>query len=289
MSSVTRSPAAGDSPVTEKQAFMQKAQASDFLTAHAPERKSARLSSAMLDYKRPDGLNMVPLGTSWAMDVFVRVHNGVRRECIDLYNMIDSMQRRIQDLRSADLKLFFQWWDTFVSYLGASLTLDDKLLVPWALSAAGAQLPKEVSEEVRIAGRNSMKVMKNCFDLVVDQLSRRPPDESLAKIIKGLTHIHPIFQVIEAIESKLPEIVEGKFSSRQGLAMERKVAYFMHKNGDGELRRFHLAIMSRGMTDEVQSAWRRHVPIVLRFSSSTHKTKYETVHLRVVDRLALMD
>lgn len=88
---------------------------SDFLAKTMPARKSARLTSAILNYSRPDGLNLVPLGTSWAVDIFARLNNGARRSFIDLYNMIDAMQHRVSDLRTSELKLFLHWWHLFAS------------------------------------------------------------------------------------------------------------------------------------------------------------------------------
>jgi hypothetical protein len=284
-SNVTASPDAAS--MTDEQQRRAKAGNSDFLTARAPERKSARLSSALLDYKRPDGLNLVPLGTTWSVDIFVRPHNGVRRELIDLYNMIDSMQRRIQDLRSQDLKLFFLWWDAFTSYLSAVFNATDKLLLPWALGSATP--PPCLAEPVRSAGREHIKSMLAAFDVILEQLPRRPPDESLAKIIKALTHIHPIFEYIEAVETTMPEVADASLQPKQGRAMERRVARFLAKQGDDDYRRFHLQMLARGMNEEVSSAWIRRMPPLLRLTMSAQTNKFRMEHLRCVDKLALVD
>jgi hypothetical protein len=281
----------GNSPDTaglsEEQRMRAKAAHSDFLTAHAPERKSARLSSALLDYKRPDGLNLVPLGTTWAVDLFVRPHNGVRRELIDLYNMVDSFQRRVQEIRSQDLKLFFVWWDVFTSYLEAVFDLIDKLLIPWALGNSAA--PEGLEDAVRAAGREHLNTLLKAFDVVLDQMPRRSPDESLAKIIKALTSIHPIFEFIEVVESKMPDVADSNHSAKQGRQMEKQVASFLVKHGDEDSRRLHLLIMARGMTEEVASAWKKRVPALLRLLSSSQNTNFRTHHLRCVDKLALVD
>lgn len=260
--------------------------ASDFVTAK-PSRKSARLSSALLDYKRPEGLNMVTLGSSWAVDIFARPHNGLRRELIDLYNMIDSMQRRIKDLRTTDLMSFFEWWDLFASYLQTTIQIADELLIPWAVG--GSAMPKALKDEIRSSCKQSTKTLLECFDTVFKQLHRRPPDESLAKIIKGLVHIHPIFAFVRAVEDSLPEIVESTYSEKDALSMERMIALYYHRNGDISLRRFHLAIMARGMTDEVVSAWKRCVPPLVRVVSRALKQRFATEHLGVVEKLALVD
>lgn len=259
---------------------------SDFVTAK-PRRKSARLSSALLDYKRPEGLNMVALGSSSSVDVFVRPHNGLRRELIDMYNMIDSMQRRVNDLRTADLFLFFDWWNLFASYLQITIQVTNDMLVPWALGEAST--PTALAVEVRDAGKQGAKSLIDIFEVVFQQLHRRPPDESLAKMIKGLVHIHPIFKFVQAVENTLPEIVEGKYSDMDVSTMERAIALHYHKNGDITLRRFHLVVMARGMTDEIFSAWKRCLPPLVRFTSKALKPRFAAQHLGVVEKLALVD
>lgn len=285
ISDVTESP--GNSSLTEEQQVKLKATGSDFLTARAPERKSARLSSALLDYKRPDGLNLVPLGTTWSVDIFVRPHNGIRRELIDLYNMLDSMQRRVQELRSGDLKRFFQWWDVFASYLETVFDLSDKMLVTWAIN--GGERPEALSSSVASACREHISSMLGLFDVILEQMSRRPPDESLAKIIKALTHIHPIFEYIEAVENTMPEVAEQNMTAKQAVGMEKKIANYLHKNGDPDYKQFHLSMLGRGMTDEIASAWRRRVPPLLRLMTAFTKGKFEAYHIGVVDKLALVD
>lgn len=264
-----------------------KASNSDFLGQHARERKSARLSSALLDYKRPEGLNLVPLGTSWAVDIFVRPHNGIRRELIDLYNIVDSMQRRIQDLRSQDLRIFFQWFDAFSSLLETVFEVSDQLLIPWAVGDGTP--PTGLGEAARSANKAHIEAMLKEFDIVVAQMGRRPPDESLAKIIKSLKHIHLCFDYLESVENLMPEVAEASRSEKEGRRMEKKVAAYLHKNGDPDYRRFHLLQVGRGMTNEVASAWKRVLPGVIRITSSAQRNAFQAKHLRCVDELALLD
>lgn len=288
MSNVTAgSPGGVGVGATGETETLLKATPSDFLTGRAPDRKSARLSSALLDYKRPDGLNLVPLGTTWAVDLFVRPHNGVRRELIDLYNIIDSLQRRVQDLRSQDLKLFFVWWKMFEAYLKVTFDLAEKMLIPWALNGSAA--PESLNDSVRTAGSKHLGLMLEAFQAIREQLPRRPPDESLAKIIKALVHIHPLFDFIEAVESAMPEIADGNHTEKQGRMMEKKVAKYLVKNGDKDLKSLHLQILARGMTDEIQSAWKRRIPPHLRILYGSQKNAYRITHTRCVDKLATVE
>lgn len=286
MSNVTTGSPGGAGATAENEALVKSTQ-SDFLTARAPERKSARLSSALLDYKRPDGLNLVPLGTTWAVDLFVRPHNGVRRELIDLYNIVDSLQRQVQDLRSQDLKLFFVWWKVFADYLEVTFELTETVLVPWALNGSAA--PEGLSDSTRAAGRESLGLMLQAFKVILEQLPRRPPDESLAKIIKGLVHIHPLFDYIEAVESVLPEVADSNHDEKQGRRMEKKVAQYYVKHGSQDLKSVQLQILARGMTEEVHSAWKRRIPAMPRILYASQKNAFRITHSRCVDKLAKVE
>lgn len=286
MSNVTAGSPGGADASAEQEALV-KDSPSDFLTARAPERRSARLSSALLDYKRPEGLNLVPLGTTWAVDLFVRPHNGVRRELIDLYNIVDSLQRQVQELRSQDLKLFFVWWKVFAAYLEVTFELTETVLVPWALN--GATAPDGLSDSIRTAGRENLDMMLQAFKVIQEQLPRRPPDESLAKIIKGLVHIHPLFDFIEAVESVLPEVADGNHDEKQGRRMEKKVAQHYVKHGDKDMKSVHLQILARGMTEEVQSAWKRRIPAMLRILYGSQKNAFRITHSRCADKLAKVE
>lgn len=265
---------------TEEALFMP----SDFLTANAAPRKSARLSSALLNYRRPDGLNLVPLGSSWALDVFARLHNGIRRELIDMYNMIDAMQKHIQDLRTGDLKLFFSWWDLFSSFMEVACDAHNKILLPWILKRG--ELPETLNEGVRSKLNETVDAMLGNFDTVYSQLSRRPPDETMAKIIKALVDMHPIVEYFENFENNIPTVLEEYYKPKDAKSIEKKLAAFLHKTGDTDFRRLHLSIVARGMTEEVLSAWQKLLPPFVRFSYRSYASKFADTHITTVQKLA---
>lgn len=257
---------------------------SDFLSATAAPRKSARLSSALLNYRRPDGLNLVPLGSSWALDIFARLHNGIRRELIDLYNMIDAMQKHIQDLRTSDLKLFFSWWDLFSSFMEVACDAHEMVLFPWIRKRA--ELPEALSESARSKLNETVESMLGSFDTVYSQMSRRPPDETMAKIIKALVDMHPIVEHFENFENNVPTLIEEHFKPKEAKSIEKKLASFLHKTGDSDFRRLHLSIVARGMTEEVLSAWQKLLPPLVRLSYRSYSNRFTETHIAAVQKLA---
>lgn len=257
---------------------------SDFLTAQAAPRKSARLTSALLNYRRPEGLNLIPLGSSWALDVFARLHNGARRELIDMYNMVDAMQKRVEDLRSADLKLFFSWWDLFSSFVEVSFEVHQKVLVPWIQKRS--TVPRELGEEAQETVKKILNTLLSNFDTIYSQLPRRPPDETMAKIIKGLVDMHPIVEYLENIENTVPEVVEEVYKPSDAKKIEKKVAQFLHKRGDDDFRRMHLSVVARGMTTDGLSAWHKVLSPLVRISYRSFGKAFEATHVKIVQKLA---
>lgn len=258
--------------------------ASDFLTASVSPRKSARLSSALINYKRPDALNLVPVGSNPLLDIFTRLHNGLRRELIDLYNMVDAMQRRIQHLRSSDLKMFFAWWDLFSSYVETCFEAHDRVLIPWVRRKGG--MPESLSDVAVKAMNTTVDMMLREFDTTYSQLPRRPPDETMAKIIKGLVHMHPLVEYLETFENDVPLAIEQRCKHKDAVVMERKLARFLQRTGDLNYRQMHLSIVARGMTDEAASAWRRRLPFWIKISYRSTGKLFSSTHLAVVRKLA---
>lgn len=259
---------------------------SDFGSTRPSFRKSARLSSALLNYSRPDGINLIPLGSSWALDIFARLNNGARRELIDLYNMIDSMQKRVQDLRTADLNHFFVWWHLFSSYLEVVFDCYEHVLLPWLSNKHPSTCASLTPTHCTQVKEKLAEMLQN-FHTVYTQMTRRPPDETMAKIIKSLVGMHPIVEYFESIENNAPDTVEQNTDQKDVRRMERKLAKYIHSHGDNGFKKMHLLIMTRAMTDQVLSAWQKAIPSLIRISYRTANNKFTSTHLVAVRKLAI--
>lgn len=259
---------------------------SDFLTAAKNERKSARLSSALIHYKRPKGLNLVPFGVKWSCDLFARLNNGVRRQVIDLYNMIDAMQKHIDKLRSRDLNQFFTWWELFQSYIQTCLQAHEYLIVEWLEPHIDHQIPDSVNNLKRADVKREMIDLFDMFNTIEKQILRRPPDEIMAKIIKGLGPMQLLIDYLESLENDLPLIVEAAFREKDARRIERRMAIYMHKKGNKDLKHMHLCIVERGMTDQELAPWRKLLPIWLRIAYRPNSNLFTNRYLHVVRKLA---
>lgn len=260
---------------------------SDFLSE--PIRKSVTLTSALLNYSRPPGLNLVPLGTAWSLDPLARVNNAARRAFIDLFTIIDSMQRRVHDLRTADLQLFFKWWEFSASFVTVALASYESVVIPWLSSCSSfdvTKVPPDVSLTQAQAHSSTLEGMVSAFDAIDKQRSRRAPDESLARMIKAIAEVKLIIEFYAAMENSLPPVIESHFNQPEVKVLERRLATYLQKTGTSHVRRMHLHFMARGMTDESVSAWLRLIPLLTRFSYETYTTKFHKNCVAVVYTLA---
>lgn len=261
---------------------------SDFLT-EPTLRKSVRLTSALLNYAHPPGLNLTPLGTAWSLDPLARVNNAARRAFLDLFNMLDGMQRRVHDLRTTDLQLFFKWWKVFASFVTAALTSYESVIVPWLLSCSTfdvEKIPSDVSLVRAHAHSTTLAGIVSAFDTINKQTLRRAPDETLARMIKTSSDMRLIIEFYAAMENSLPRLIESHFNQLDVKALERRLAIHLHKTGVSHTRRMHLHIVARSMTDDSVSAWHKLFPHLIRLSYQAYTSKFQTTYVAVVNALA---
>lgn len=258
---------------------------SDFISKEPPH-KSLRLTCAVLNYVRPDGLNLVPLGSSVSVDLFARLNNGMRRGLIDLYNIIEAMRRGVQDLRTSKLKLFFRWWDIFASFLSVSFDAYQQVLLPWV--SRKEPLPETVAVSATDAVGKSIDSVLNTFKTIHSHMMRRAPDETIARIIKALNGIHPLVKYFFEIENNLPDLVERQYSRKETENIEKGLITFVHKQGSPLHRRMHVLVLARGMTIEEHAAWKHTLPFFVRVSMRAHSSKFKTNFVSVFQKLASM-
>lgn len=290
---------------------------SDFLQTNVTSRKSVRLTSALLHYARPDGLNLVALGTSHSLDTFARLNNGIRRSMIDLYNMVDTMRRQVQDMRTATIRRFFTWWTLFASFLTTSLDIYHDIFLPWIVARmtnhpGGGNgtnnidhgnsgddvviMRKRKNEcDSRIELTETVKTVDETvalFNTIRNHVNRRAPDETIARIIRALEKLAGFPRFLQVTEDRLPDIIDqecggdgGKstISEKEFLKLHRRVLRYLHGHGSSaEKRRFHVLLVERGMTFEEMAAWRPMVPFHIRMAAWASKTKFEKKYMNIL-------
>jgi len=97
---------------------------------------------------------------SWVVDLFSLPHNAIRRELIDLYDMIESMEKRKRDFHvELELGLFFTWLRTFQRFLYTYFTFEEKVMFPWVESRC--IMMTDLCRAMRLACKTKLKSMLN--------------------------------------------------------------------------------------------------------------------------------
>lgn len=145
--------------------------------------------------------------------------------------------------------------------------------------------PRALSKDAVETSMQSVNSMIATFHTIDSQVNRRPPDESMAKVIKSLNDFQRLVDFLSAVENDVPDIVESHLSPKECRSVEKKLTAFLHKNGQPQFRRMHLHIIARAMSTEALSAWKKSTSLFVRFSYQLHTKKFETSFVAVMNTL----
>lgn len=249
-----------------------------------PSRKSIILSPSIVNPTRPVELKLTPLTFSPAVDLFVRLNNGIRQAFTDFFEMSEAMCRIVKDVRTSHLKLFFRWWQIFASFLSASIDAYKDLLLPWV--QLKAQLPDSITVYHTEALWRSVKTVLDTLEKIESQVMRRPPDETVPKIVKALSGIPVLFQYLTDTEKYFPVLLREHYTEKEVSVIEKKLFKFLQRRGSPLCRRMHLLVLARGMTPEEVVAWKPSLSIPVRMSLWAQSHKFQANFVEVIQELS---
>lgn len=164
--------------------------------------------------------------TKWYIDGFTLPHNAVRRECIDLYEILASMARcqGPGDITRDDVNDLEDWWKIASSFFHCYFEMERTILFPW-VDAAGAR-----DWEVQLALKK-MRSMKERLqehlikvDNVWSQKSSKGPGEMFALVYKAVDLFVPrLMNYFADQEVLLPAIVKGFYKLEDRLKMDKEM------------------------------------------------------------------
>eukprot|EP00183_Erythrolobus_madagascarensis_P003031 CAMPEP_0185851632 /NCGR_PEP_ID=MMETSP1354-20130828/10711_1 /TAXON_ID=708628 /ORGANISM="Erythrolobus madagascarensis, Strain CCMP3276" /LENGTH=774 /DNA_ID=CAMNT_0028552661 /DNA_START=333 /DNA_END=2657 /DNA_ORIENTATION=+ len=116
-----------------------------------------------IDWKSAlESLKFASFGESWAVDVFSLPHNAIRRDLIDLYDMLESMymRKRVLDV-PLEIAMVFEWLRTFRSFLLRYFECEEQVLFPWIESRCIVMA--DMSRAVRLGTKSLLTGMLNAL------------------------------------------------------------------------------------------------------------------------------
>ena len=153
--------------------------------------------------------------TRWHIDAFSLPHNAIRRECMDMYDIIMALARShgAGDLTFDDISDFHDWWAVTYDFLRCYFEVERKVLFPW-IDGAGAK-----DAEIQLA----LRKMRGMKDTLQEQLlrlnevwskrSERRSGEMFAHIYKAVDEFAPkLMNYFADQEILLPAIVKSAYT-----------------------------------------------------------------------------
>lgn len=164
--------------------------------------------------------------TKWYIDGFTLPHNVVRRECIDLYDILTSIARckGTGDVTRDDVNDFEDWWKTASAFFNCYFEMERTILFPW-VDAAGSR-----DWEVQLALKK-MRSMKDRLqehlvkvDQVWNEKTFKGPGQMVALIYKAVDEFVPrLMNYFTDQEVLLPAIVKGFYKLEDRLKMDKEM------------------------------------------------------------------
>mmetsp|Transcript_15414 Transcript_15414/g.33184 ORF Transcript_15414/g.33184 Transcript_15414/m.33184 type:complete len:575 (+) Transcript_15414:60-1784(+) len=169
----------------------------DAPTEHLSQAFQRRAMTEVLSQKRgePRGLikqrSSVPslqfssFNESWAVDVFSLPHNATRRELVDLYDILQSMETRKKSLSiPTDVVNFFQWLGVFRTFLLTYFECEEAVIFPWIESRC--VLMTDLSRAMRIGTKTRLRAMlQSIFRLEKELIRAKPPVQARRTFSSG--------------------------------------------------------------------------------------------------------
>lgn len=164
--------------------------------------------------------------TKWYIDGFTLPHNAVRRECIDLYEILTAMARckGPGDITGDDINDFEDWWKTANSFFNCYFEMERTILFPW-VDAAGT---RDWEVQLALKKMRSMKERLQEHLVKVDNVwnlkNSKGPGEMFAFVYKAVDLFVPrLMNYFADQEVLLPAIVKGFYKLEDRLKMDKEM------------------------------------------------------------------
>lgn len=212
--------------------------------------------------------------SNWALDVFSLPHNAIRAECVDLYNILESIHARSHQVCVLELEEFFSWWKTFESFIIEYFDFEADVLFPWVFPVAAntshlnpialCDIPAVAARKVNAdaALRSSLLARKDGLLDSIRQLNgtfelRRHVDTTdvFQTIVDEVNSFVPkLLEYFHIEERHLPTIAQELYAASARDILGKKYVGYIKR---GESPQMNLVLLSRWMDSDVRDKWIR--------------------------------
>lgn len=240
---------------------------------------------ALAEYSGPVSKN------KWFIDAFTLPHNAVRRECIDLYDILMALARCSPraDVTTDDMKDFKTWWDVADKFIKCYFDMEREVLFPWVNVAGSKDWELQMALGKMRTMKDGLQEQLAMVNKAWETLGTVPAGETFGTLYKEIDSFCPrLMNYFADQELLLPQIVKGYYRIEDRLAMDKEMlASFMgppltRKTKD--LEHHNLVLLVRWIANPRQlRAWiAKNLNSTGRSSYAKWHSIYEAEHSRVV-------
>lgn len=228
---------------------------------------------------------------SWALDVFTLPHNAIRSECVDLFNILESMHVRSVEVSDKEMDELFSWWSVYESFVIEYFDFEADLLFPWVfvdgvaniplpdwpVDKHGAQRKLQASlEERKESFLNLLSHINGTFELRlhVDTADIFPT------LMNDVNHFVPqLLEYFQVQERYLPALINRLYKPSARDSFTRKYIAYIRR---GEFPQMHLPMLSAWMDLAVRDRWvRENIRGLTRFRFPRWYKRYLVEHRQI--------
>lgn len=223
----------------------------------------------------------------WFVDAFTLPHNAVRKECMDLYDILIAIARQCEpaDVAAEDMANFHAWWRVAHEFLTRYFDLEKNIIFPW-VDEAGADHPEvELALNKMRALKEKLKSQVDAIDAVFGGIATRSPAETYVMVYQAVDLVIPrLMKYFKDQEILLPAIVKGWYKIEDRLKMDKDMVAALGGGGGRDECKHYIVLLARWMSNpRQQRAWlSKNLDSRGRRQFSRWNSAFEKEHYKIV-------
>mmetsp|Transcript_1011 Transcript_1011/g.1911 ORF Transcript_1011/g.1911 Transcript_1011/m.1911 type:complete len:556 (-) Transcript_1011:430-2097(-) len=222
------------------------------------------------------------LETLWSRDPMVLPHNAIRRELMDLYYILTSIENRKASVSKEEMTEFRSWWDVFNAFLDLYFEVEEFLLFPYFLASEPEGSDARATVNKFFEERTTIRKLNQAASEAMVVGEMKVSEASLDMILTRMDDFAPVLlYYFRKMETELPRIVERHHKPESKVGLERDIFSMYTKSYEAA---FFVPMLIRGIeAPEVADDFRAvYVKGLVRLRMQSWSKKYKDQHWKIV-------
>lgn len=216
----------------------------------------------------------------WFVDAFTLPHNAVRRECMDVYELVIGIAKLNgpDDIMSDDIISFYEWWEVATVFFQRYFDVERKVLIPWVDAIGNADGHVRMALRKMRGMKETLKGLLANVDQEWTKRDTQPAENTFSAVYKAVDAFVPRFMnYLADQEVLLPMLVKDKYTIDDRVKMEKElVTSFLRDDNNNSTQEnassnHNIVLLVRWIGNPRQlRAW------VSKYLSSSHRQAFPT-------------